>query len=172
MLCGQAPQLLVRDIPDSLPYMATQTWVLFQQYATYLEQRAPGAARQMSHDEILYLAYLPPRGSWKLFLDTPQATPPILAWAATNAVLPRKKHYTGTQTNSAITELNALRTRLHEAQASFSVKIPSQRVIALEALKKVYPQATSLDDLTWSRATQDTVTSSSELTHTPLSESK
>lgn len=172
MLCGLAPQLLVRDIPDSLPYMATQTWVLFQQYATYLEQRAPGAARQMSHDEILYLAYLPPRGSWKLFLDTPQATPPILAWAATNAVLPRKKHYTGTQTNSAITELNALRTRLHEAQASFSVKIPSQRVIALETLKKVYQQATSLDDLTWSRATQDTVTSSSELTHTPLSESK
>ena len=172
MLCGQAPQLLVRNIPDSLPYMATQTWVLFQQYATYLEQRIPGAARQMSHDEILYLAYLPPRGSWKLFLDTPQATPPILAWAATNAVLPRQKRYTGTQTNSAITALNAVRTRLHEAQANFSVKIPSLRVIALETLKKVYPQQTSLDDLTWSRATQDTVTSRRELTHTPVSESK
>lgn len=166
MLCGLAPQLLVRNIPDSLPYLATQTWVLFQQYATYLEQRIPGAARQMSHDEILYLAYLPPQGSWKIFLDTPQATPAILVWAATNAVLPRQKSYTGTQANDAIKQLNALRSRMREAQESFFVKVPNQRTIALETLKTVFPQSTSLDDLVWSRAAQDTTA------HAPASSGK
>ncbi|MGF6098776.1 hypothetical protein [Pseudomonas sp. 18175] len=155
MLCGQAPQLLVRDIPDSLPYLATQTWVLFQQYASHMEQRMPGSARQMSHNEILYLAYLPPRGSWQLFLDTPEATPPILAWAVTNGVLPRQKRYTGTQTNTAIEALNALRTRLRDAQASFSVTVPNRGAIALQTLQAVYPDATRLDDLVWSRKTQE-----------------
>ncbi|TFY91440.1 hypothetical protein DYL59_05665 [Pseudomonas kairouanensis] len=158
MLCGQGPQLLVRDIPDSLPYLSTQTWVLFQQYATYLELRVPGAARQMSHDEILYLAYLPLRGSWRLFLDSPEAIPPILAWAAVNGVLPRQKGYTPTQTNTAITALNALRTRQRAAQATFALRAPNQRSIALLALKKVYPHSAALEDLVWSLAVQDTNT--------------
>lgn len=158
MLCGQAPHLLVRDIPDSLPFLCTQAWVLFEQYATYLEQRVPGAARQMSHDEIMYLAYLPLRGSWRLFLGSTQATPPILAWAATNSLLPRQARYTAPQTNAAISALNALRARLQAAQEVFDKPVPGQRQVALEALKKVYPYIPLLEDLVWEWAPASTDT--------------
>lgn len=160
MLCGQAPHLLVRDIPDSLPFLCTQTWVLFQQYASYLEQRIPGSARQMSHDEILYLAYLPLRGSWSLFLDSALATPPILDWAITNGILPRQEQYTVAQVNIAITALNDLRARLQVAQDMFAKPVPSQRQIALEALQKVYPQVALLEDLVWTWSPQAPVPSS------------
>lgn len=149
MLCGQAPYLLVRDIPDSLPLRSTQSWVLFEQFATYLEQRIRGSARQMSHDEILYVAYQPVRGSWSLFLDSPQATPPILTWAVTNGILPRQAHYSIAQTNNAIGALNSLRTRLQSAEAIFNQAVPTQRQVALEALKQVYPKSSLLQDLVW-----------------------
>ena len=149
MLCGQAPYLLVREVPDSLAFLSSQTWVLFQQYATYLEQRMPGSARQLSHNEILYLAYLPLQGSWGLFVDSAQATPAILAWAASNGILPRQERYTTEQTNIAIAELNSLRARLRSAEQTFTAPVPTRRAIALEALKKVYPLATSLAAQVW-----------------------
>ncbi|NWC77763.1 hypothetical protein HX823_27150 [Pseudomonas sp. P7759] len=149
MLCGQAPHLLVRDIPDSLSFLSTQSWVLFEQYATYLEQRIRGSARQMSHDEILYVAYQPLRGSWSLFLDSPEATPPILTWAATNGIVPRQARYTIEQTNHATAELNSLRSRLQSAEDTFNKPVPTRRQVAFEALKKVYPQSLLLEDLVW-----------------------
>lgn len=155
MLCGKAPHLLVRDIPDSLPFLSTQTWVLFQQYATYLEQRIPGSARQMSHDEILYLAYVPHRRSWKLFLDSTQATPPILDWAVSNGILVRQAQYTAAQTNTAISALNDLRARLQAAQDTFAKSIPSPHQVALQALKEVYPQSLLLEDLVWEWSPRD-----------------
>ena len=156
MLCGQAPHLLVRDIPDSLPFLCTQAWTLFEQYAIYLEQRVPGAARQMTHDEIMYLAYLPLRGSWRLFLDSAQANPPILTWATTNGILPHQSRYTATQTNTAISALNALRTRLRSAQEVFATPVPLQRHVALQALQKVYPYTALLEDLVWEWAPAST----------------
>ncbi|OPA84654.1 hypothetical protein BFW87_28400 [Pseudomonas fluorescens] len=155
MLCGQAPYLLVRDIPDTLPFLCTQTWVLFQQYATYLEQRLPGGARQMSHDEMLYLAYLPPHGKWSLFLDSAHATPAILAWAAANGIVPRSERYSVNQMNLAIAELNSLRARLRTAEEAFTAQVPTQRSVALEVLKKVYPQVDSLENLVWEWSAQD-----------------
>lgn len=149
ILCGQAPHLLVRDIPDSLPFLSTQTWVLFEQYATYLEQRIRGSARQMNHDELLYLAYRPLRGSWSLFLDSPEATPPILTWAVINGILPRQARYSVAQTNSAIAALNSLRSRLQSAEDIFNKPVPTRRPLALAALRQVYPQESLLEDLVW-----------------------
>ena len=153
MLCGQAPYLLARGIPDSMPFLCTQAWVLFQQYATYMERRVPGAARQMSHDELMYLAHLPPDGAWKIFLESPRATPPILGWAVTNGVLAYQERFSTVDTNIAIRELNDLRTRLQIAHNAFASPIVSQRSVALQELLRVYPHQATLEDLvlTWQR---------------------
>lgn len=155
MLCGQAPYLLVRSIPDSMPFLCTQAWVLFQQYATYLERRIPGAARQMSHDELMYLAHLPPDGGWKTFLESPRAVPPILAWAITNGVLAQQARFSVVDTNVAIRELNALRTRLRVAHEAFASPIVSQRSVALQELLRVYPNQATLEDLIWTWKPKD-----------------
>jgi len=155
MLCGQAPHLLVHDIPDSMPFLCTQAWVLFEQYATYLEQRTPGAARQMSHDELMYLAYLPPRGGWNRFLESPRATPPILAWAITNGVLAQQQRFSVVDTNVAIRELNALRARLRVAYDAFASPIASQRSVAHQELLRVYPNQATLEDLIWTWQSKD-----------------
>lgn len=147
MLSGQAPYLLVRDIPDSMPFLSTQAWVLFQQYCTYLEHRLPGSARQMSHDEIMYLAYLPPRGGWSTFLEGSQPLASILGWAVTNGILPRQPRYSATETNLAIATLNALRERLKSALDAFAKPILSRRQFALQTLQKVYPKNRHLEDL-------------------------
>lgn len=155
ILCGRAPHLLVRDIPDSLPYLATQTWTLFQQYATYLEDRMPGAARQFSYAEIMYMAHLPPAGKWGRFLQGPLTAPAIQMWAVTNGLLQRQQRYSVEQTNAAIAALNALRARLHAATAAFAAPIPARRDIALQALKKTFPQTSMLDELVLMRVAQD-----------------
>lgn len=155
MLCGQAPYLLVRGIPDSMPFLCTQAWVLFQQYATYLERRVMGAARQMSHDEVMYLAYLPPDGAWNRFLESPGAIPPILAWAVTNGVLAYQERFNTVDTNLAIRELNDLRTRLRVAYAAFASPIVSQRNVARQELLRVYPNHATLEDLVWTWQSED-----------------
>lgn len=147
ILCGRAPHLLVREIPDSLPYLATQTWALFQQYTIYLEERMPGAARQFSYAEIMYLAHLPPDGKWARFLQGPLTAPAIQAWAVTNGLLPRQQRYSVEQTNAAIAALNALRARLRTAMEAFAAPLPGRRALALQALEKVYPHTPLLDEL-------------------------
>lgn len=155
MLCGRAPHLLVRGIPESLPYLATQTWTLFQQYTTYLEDRMPGAARQFSYDEIMYVAHLPPDGKWAQFLQSPLTAPAIQEWAVTNGLVQRQQRYSVEQTNAAIAALNALRARLSSAMQAFTTPVQGQRAIALKALATVYPQAALLDELLLIRLPRD-----------------
>ncbi|MGK9418779.1 hypothetical protein ACSSUR_21915 [Pseudomonas cedrina] len=157
MLCGQAPHLLVRAIPDSMPFLSTQAWILFEQYATYLERRVPGAARQLSHDEIMYQAYLPPRGGWATFLNGVHALPPIHMWAVVNGVITRQERYSSAESNLAIAALNELRARLTRALEAFASPILTQREIALQALQKVWPDNRQLTDLVLMWLPQDSV---------------
>lgn len=147
MLSAQAPYLLVRRVPGSMPFLSTQSWVLFHQYATYLEQRTRGAARQMDFNEVMYLAYLPAQGSWAKFLDTAAAVPPILGWAIANGILQRQARYSIADTNLAISALNAQRARLESAIATFSKPPLTLRNVALDELRAAYPPDTPFEDL-------------------------
>ena len=145
LLCGKGPQLLVRDIPASTPYVSAQTWVLFRQYVAYMEKVMPGSSRQMTYSQIMYLAYLPPRGSWKTFLFSAEATRPILDWGLVNGVLSPQTHYGTLSINLAFAALNQQRTLLATTLEAFAAQVPSLRDAARNDLNTVYPHNPMLE---------------------------
>ncbi|TFY93055.1 hypothetical protein DYL61_15995 [Pseudomonas nabeulensis] len=145
LLCGKGPQLLVRNIRASTPYVSAQTWVLFRQYVAYMEKVMPGSSRQMTYSQIMYLAYLPPRGGWKTFLFSPEAARPILDWGLVNGVLSPQARYGTVSINLAFAALNQQRTQLATALEEFAVQVPSLRDTARNDLNTVYPHNPMLD---------------------------
>ncbi|QHF45310.1 hypothetical protein PspS35_16510 [Pseudomonas sp. S35] len=144
VLSRKAPHLLVRSIPDTTPYLGSHTWLLFHHYVMYMEKVLPGSSRQMTYSQIMFLAYLPPHGHWKTFLDSPPATVPILDWAVVNGILVQQGRYGLPAVNRAIEALNAQRARLTSALDAFAEPIVSLRQTARDDLRKVYPQNTWL----------------------------
>ena len=145
ILCQKSPQLLVRDIPDSAPCLSSQAWVLFRQYVTYMEKVIPGASRQLTYAQIMSLAYLAPERKWSTFLDSHEATWPILEWAMANGVLIALPRYDTQLLNIAIDALNAQRARLTNTLEAFARPIVTLRQTALNDLRKVYPDSTALE---------------------------
>lgn len=145
LLCGKSPHLLVRDIPESTPCQSSQAWVLFRQYVSYMEKVVQGSSRQLSYQQIMSLAYLPPEGTWKNFLDSHEAAGPILDWAEANGVLGAQAR-TGSQAlNTARQALNFQRARLASTLRTFAQPIVTLRQTALEDLREVYPDNSLLE---------------------------
>ncbi len=145
ILSEKNPQLLVRGIPEETPYLASHTWVLFCQYVMHMEKITPGSSRQLSYPQIMSLAYSPPRGRWKTFLDSPQAAVPILDWAVVNGVLAPQPRYNREAVNTAIDALNAQRTRLTSSLEAFATPVVSLRQTATDDLRRVYPDSPWLE---------------------------
>ncbi|KAF1032036.1 MAG: hypothetical protein GAK37_00627 [Pseudomonas sp.] len=127
LLSDKAPYLLVRGVLDSTPGLAAQSWVLLRQYVTHLEAGMPGTSRQLSHDEIMQVASLPPKGTWKAFLDSPDAALPVLDWAVANGVLVQKPRYDIAAANIALQALNSQRKCLGDAAQAFAEPVVTLR---------------------------------------------
>ncbi|MDI3252718.1 MULTISPECIES: hypothetical protein [unclassified Pseudomonas] len=139
LLCGKSPHLLVRDIPESTPCQSSQAWVLFRQYVSYMEKVVQGSSRQLSYQQIMSLAYLPPEGTWKNFLESHEAAGPVLDWAEANGVLGTQARTGSLALNTARQALNFQRARLASTLRTFAQPIVTLRQTALQDLRKVYP---------------------------------
>ncbi|GAA0267649.1 hypothetical protein [Pseudomonas rhodesiae] len=139
ILSEKGPQLLVRDIPEDEPYLGSHTWTLFCQYVMYLEKSLPGSSRQLTHAQIMALAYLPPEDRWQTFLDSPQATTAVLEWAVVNGVLAPQRRYGTQSVKNAVDAINAQRTRLRSTLEAFAEPVVWLRQTALNDLRRVYP---------------------------------
>jgi len=132
LLSNQSPELLIRGIPESLPYMTSQAWLLFKHYVMYTEQELSGSSRQLSYDDFTTLAHMPASTSWTRFINHRDATASIAEWAVANGVLAKGVAYSPVEINQAIKALNEQRERLKNALAIFSTPFTSLRETALQ----------------------------------------
>lgn len=144
LLSNKSPEFLIRNIPESLPYMTSQAWVLFKHYVMHTEQELSGSSRQLSYDDFMTLAHLPASASWTRFINQSDATATIVDWAVANGVLAKGETYTALEINDAIRALNEQRERLKNALETFSAAFASLHDTALQDLERVYPQQTEL----------------------------
>ncbi|MFN3355168.1 MAG: hypothetical protein ACK418_04005 [Pseudomonas sp.] len=145
LLCEKSPQLLVRGIPDSTPCLSAHLWALYRQYVLYMEKVSPGSSRQVSYQQIMWLASQTPAGRWKTFLNSREAKWPILEWAVANGVLASPPPYGRQAITTAVGAFNAQLARLNSTLETFDNPIISLRQTALNDLRKVYPGNTLLD---------------------------
>jgi len=146
LLSEKGPHLLVRDIPDATPCLSAQTWVLYHQYVMYMEKVMPGSSRQLTYKQIMFLAGLAPHGSWKRFLESSEATPPVLEWAVVNGMLDPRPHYDVLAINTALEGLNRQRASLATAIETFAQPVVTLRQTALNDLRRVYADNTLLEE--------------------------
>ena len=144
LLSNKSPEFLIRNIPEALPFMTSQAWVLFKHYVMYTEQELSGSSRQLSYDDLMTLAHMPASARWTRFLNHNNVTAPIVDWAVANGVLAKGETYTAIETNDAIKALNEQRERLKNALETFSSAFTSLHETALQDLQRVYPQQTEL----------------------------
>ncbi|NWN63826.1 hypothetical protein [Pseudomonas allii] len=145
LLSEKSPHLLVRDIPDATPCLSAQAWVLYRQYVMYMERVMPGSSRQLTYSQIMFLAGLPPKGSWKRFIESREAAPPVVEWAVVNGILGPQPHYDVLAINTALDSLNQQRASLAAALETFAQPVVTVRQTALEDLRRVYPNTPLLD---------------------------
>ena len=145
ILSEKSPQLLVREIPDDTDYLSAHAWVLLRQYVMYVEKLLPGASRQLTYAQIMFLAELPPDGTWKSFLASPQAAVPIIDWAVVNGILPHQSRYGVPAVNTALEAINAQRARLRSTLEAFAKPVVTLRETARNDLRRVYPDNPWLD---------------------------
>lgn len=81
LLSNKSPEFLIRNIPEPLPYMTSQAWVLFKHYVMHTEQELSGSSRQLSYEDFMTLAHMPASASWTRFLNHNNATAPIVGVA-------------------------------------------------------------------------------------------
>ena len=144
LLSGVAPDLLVRDIPAWVSYMTSQTWVNFKHSTVYLEGKYPGSSRRLSFDSLVgesRLRLLKP-AHWAL----KEFSGPVVDWARANGLLPKgDDEFTEAQLTKAKAALVAQNSALHAAVGVFERVPGTRRALALEDLRRVFPQVAGLE---------------------------
>ncbi|MGZ7457264.1 hypothetical protein ACXPVS_10775 [Pseudomonas sp. Ma2-10] len=144
LLCGVAPEFQVRDIPDAMSYMSSQTWVHYKHCIAYLEGKYPGSSRRLKFNSIMTGVKLT---SFKPeFWALNEFRAPVIDWAVANGVLGRHKEvFTQAELDTAKAALLAQNTRLQTAISSLWRGPVSRRAMALSDLRQVYSDHRDLE---------------------------
>jgi hypothetical protein len=131
LLSRIAPQLLVKDIPDTL-VNGSQAWVNFCRAVAKVEASAPGTASQLNYGQVMSAAQAlndPP---------VPVITGLLLDWGVINGLVVKKDDaaYTPQEVESIRTAFNQQLTTRVKASQLLSAEIPSRKAIALAKLKE------------------------------------
>ncbi|MEB0046906.1 MULTISPECIES: hypothetical protein [unclassified Pseudomonas] len=144
LLAGVAPELLVRKIPDAMPYQCSQVWVTFKHLVAYLESKYTGLSLRLTFDNIM---------TWVKGYDLRPAlwrqvafSGPLIDWASANGVLlGNKEVFTSDEFNAARGAFLEQRTTVLRSVEVLYLQFPSRRARALNDLRWVFPDNDYLD---------------------------
>lgn len=135
LLASQAPQFLVKGIPDQVG-VGTHSWVSFVTAVARIEAKAPGATATMSYAEIMLEADNGPITEGDREVEFSAQNEAIKAWAVTNGMA-------YPETPSAVTQVRSMFSaqvnELKEASETHIGELPRTKDIALQQLKKALP---------------------------------
>lgn len=144
LLSGIAPELLVRGIPEWVTYMTGQEWVYFKHCAAYLEGKFPGASRHLTFESLTSGDRL--RGLDSKYWALQVFSGPVVDWARAHGQLPRTDEgFTDAQATAARAEWLRLHQWFLQANTFFNQVPVTRRALALEDLRRVYPDNDALE---------------------------
>lgn len=145
LLSGSAPQFLVRNISETLPYLCNQNWVVFKQFVDFIELRTPGASRHMTLENIMTLVHNPATTLNREFWALPPTVDPVLDWARANGVVDATDTDLPFKRELAVRTYEKQKRTLNDAFGSLHTPYPDQKEAALRYLREVYPGNANLD---------------------------
>lgn len=136
MLAGRAPEFLVKGIPEQvLP--GNHSWVSFTTAVARIEAQSPGATATMNYVQIMLQASIAP------ITDTERRT----EFAAQNEAIKDWAEASGMGYPSDVTAMTAVRKAFNAQIGEFRAaaethigKLPTTESLALEQLKKAFPE--------------------------------
>ncbi|PIB42061.1 hypothetical protein AOA59_22145 [Pseudomonas sp. 2822-15] len=135
MLASRAPQFLVEGIPKEVT-VGSHSWVSFTTAVARVEAKAPGATAKMDYAQIMLAADTAPISHEERQIEYAAQNEGIKAWAVANGL--------GYPTSD--TDLDEVRKaydlhvgEMSEAAALPTPEAPTTKAIALEHLKKTFP---------------------------------
>lgn len=135
LLASQAPELLVKEIPDAVRF-GTHSWVSFATAVARIEAKAPGATANMTYGQVMLAADIEPISAEERLVEYQAQEKALKDWAVVNGMgFP--------ETDDA---MQAVRTaydqqigELRAASAAHATPMPDVRKKALEALTQAFP---------------------------------
>ncbi len=140
LMTGAAPHLLVNDVPSSLTMGSTE-WVSFTTAVNRIELSAPGAATDMTFEQVMNLDRINPINARESQLQSVAQMNPVLDWAIVNqhVVKNDKDEYTLEQLTSSQQALKKQMGEVADARRFLSnFAPPERRKMALEALREKF----------------------------------
>ncbi|RFD31548.1 hypothetical protein CER19_06565 [Pseudomonas sp. GL93] len=139
LLAGIAPEFLVQGIPDSLYFMTSHAWMLFKQGVMLAEELACGSTRQLAFSDIIALATQEPATDQERLWREYYATATLIDWAICQGELQPAQAYRTEEIDAVKERLKARIKTLHDAAETLRSKLITRRRLALEDLKRVFP---------------------------------
>ncbi|WP_248128212.1 hypothetical protein [Pseudomonas sp. W2Aug9] len=141
LLMRAAPQLLVKDVPDSVVY-GSVAWATLCIAVAAIEAQSPGSVAHMTYAEVMIAA------DARDAAPKPAQTAILLNWAVANNILNGKQDalYTQDDINKAQAAFNHQQTELEKASALLDTPLPSRREIALALLKKTFGENVAFEE--------------------------
>lgn len=149
LLMRAAPQLLVKDIPQSVVY-GSVAWANLCIAVAAIEAQSPGRVATMTFAEVMITAANLPAA------PTPAQTAVVLDWAVAKNVLPAKDDglYTQDDIDTAQAAFNHQQEKLQEASSLLDTPVPNRVQMAEALLKKEFGENVSLDDKIFAKKPQ------------------
>lgn len=151
LLCGCAPECVVRETPLSLS-LDKPLWVALTQAVALIELAAPGASRMLTYAQIKAFSQLSPVTIELQQLHELTAVMPIVHWAVMNRVIPYRadKDYDKDTLLSATAHFTRYIEALHQSENGLTTAPPDRRKLGLAEMTKVLPKGPYLEQQAFS----------------------
>ncbi|WCM48815.1 hypothetical protein OH720_17470 [Pseudomonas sp. WJP1] len=140
LLAGKAPELLVRELPDSL-LAGTSEWIAFCRGVALAEANAIGSALTMTYCDVMQLEAIEPVNKDLEILHSVLAIDPIIDWALLNSIVALdsvNNHYPAA-VESAIAAYQAFGDLYTQTARTLATALPTRKAISLEILQHIVP---------------------------------
>ncbi len=151
LLAGAAAEFLIPDVPPDLT-LEKPGWVVITQAVTLIEYASPGSSRLMTYAQIKAFSDLAPLSPEQTEQHDAAGFTPTINWAVLNGLIDyrAKKDYDKAALVKATSHFERYMEALSQSETGLSRAPPERRKIALEALTKVMPEGSYIEEKAFS----------------------
>lgn len=140
LLARKAPELLVKDIPETLT-KGTHSWVSFVTAVARIEAEAPGSTSRMTYAQVMMRHELAPITLADKLVEQQAQTDALKDWGVYNGVLTRSStdQYSEEDMAKVRAAFNEQMHQLNESSKTFATPFPVLHEMAVASIKEQNP---------------------------------
>lgn len=158
LLPRAAPELLVKDVPQSVTY-GSVAWASLKAAVARIEAQSPGSSAKMTFAEVISRDASDPVSAAEELIQSQTLKPVISEWAGINGVLTKTERgeYSAANIEFAQKMMAEQIDLLSKVPVALNSEIPTQKSIALKVLKEAFGEHIPFERkcITSNRVTQD-----------------